>query len=352
MMAEHLLRILFRCKILWFLPVALFGCAGLIRQPERAPVVEEHTWTLPTLCAQRAQDYERAGDLRRALYSWEIVRAFDRDNVELLQKITRLKEVIRTKAEEHYERGVKYFQRNDAQAARREFLATLFYDPGHTQALEYVKLRLAQQEVKSYQTRKGDTARTIAKKEYADQRLAYLVAYFNDLSEEAELEPGLTLQLPILPTSFGKRRPHTDDVVDMARALYQAGEYDQSVSVTRGVLADDPAQKEAAEPMRASTYEKGRSLLREKRYVEALKVFRGVMPDYRDVRQIIQILEKNLQNEAESHYKKGLVFYRSGDLDKAIEEWQETLRLNPIHPQAGQDLKKASRQRERLNRAH
>jgi len=56
----------------------------------------------------------------------------------------------------------------------------------------------------------------------------------------------------------------------------------------------------------ASTYEKGRSLLREKRYVEALKVFRGLMPDYRDVRQIIQILEKNLQSEAESHYKTGL----------------------------------------------
>jgi hypothetical protein len=352
MMAEYLLRILVRCKILWFVPVTLFGCAGLIPQAERAPAVEAHTWTLPTVYAQRAQEYERAGDFRRALYSWEIVRAFDPDNVGLTQKITRLKEVIRTKAEEHYERGVKYFQRNDAQAARREFLSTLFYDPDHRQALEYVKLRLAQQEFKSYETQKGDTAKTIAKKEYADQRLAYLVAYFNDLSEEAELEPGLTLQLPTLPTTFGKRRPHTEDMVDMARALYQAGEYEQSVSAARGVLANEPAQEEAAELMRASTYETGRSLLREKRYVEALKVFRGLKPDYRDVRQIIQILENNLQKEAESHYKKGLVYYSSGDLDKAIEQWQETLRLNPAHPQAGQDLKKARQQRERLNRGH
>jgi tetratricopeptide (TPR) repeat protein len=352
MMAEQLLRILFRCKILWFLPVSLFGCAGLIPEPERAPVVEEHSWTLPTDYAQRAQDYERAGDLQRALFSWEIVRAFDRDNAELLQRTTRLKEVIRTKAEEHYERGVKYFQSNDAPAARKEFLATLFYDPGHKQALEYVKLRLAQQELRFYQTRRGDTARSIAKKEYADQKLAYLVAYFNDLSEEAELEPGLTLQLPILPTTFGKRQPHREDMVDMARALYQAGEYEQSVSVAKGVLANEPAEKEAAELMRASTYETGRMLLREKRYVEALKVFRGLKPDYRDVRQIIQILEKNLQGEAESHYKKGLVYYSSGDLDRAIEEWQETLRLNPTHPQAGQDVKKARRQRERLNRAH
>jgi tetratricopeptide (TPR) repeat protein len=351
-MGHHLLRILVRCKILWFVPVTLFGCAGLIPQAERAPGVEAHTWTLPTVYAQRAQEYERVGDLRRAFYSLEIVRAFDPDNVELTQKINRLKEVIRTKADEHYERGVKYFQRNDLQAARREFLATLFHDPDHKQALEYVKLRLAQQEFKSYETQKGDTVRTIAKKEYADQKLGYLVAYFNDLSEEAELEPGLTLQLPILPTTFGKRRPHTDDVVDMARALYQAGEYEQSVSIASGVLANEPAQKEAAELMRASTYEKGRSLLREKRYVEALKVFRGLMPDYRDVRQIIQILEKNLQSEAESHYKTGVVYYSSGDLDKAIQEWQETLRLNPAHPQAGQDLKKARQQRERLNRGH
>jgi tetratricopeptide (TPR) repeat protein len=352
MMAEHLRRILFRRKILWFLPAALFGCAGLTPRPERASVVEEYTWRLPTIYAQRAQDYERAGDLRRALYSWEIVRAFAPDDVELAQKITRLGEVIRNKAEEHYERGVKYFQRNDAQAARREFLAALCHDPGHTQALRSIKLMVAQQDSKSYQTKRGDTARTIAKKEYGDQKLAYLVAYFNNLSEEVELEPGLTLQLPVLPTTIGKRRPQTVDMVDMAKALYQAGEYEQSVSVARGVLANDPAQKEAAELMRASTYETGRSLLREKRYVEALKVFRGLKPDYRDVRQIIQILEKNLQNEAESHYKQGLVYYSSGALDKAIEEWQETLRLNPTHPQAGQDLTKARRQRERLNRAH
>ena len=65
-----------------------------------------------------------------------------------------------------------------------------------------------------------------------------------------------------------------------------------------------------------------------------------------------QILEKNLQQEAEGHYKKGLAYYSSGDLDKAIEEWQETLRLNPTHPQAGKDLQKARQQRERLNRAH
>jgi tetratricopeptide (TPR) repeat protein len=351
-MAQHLLRILSWCNILCLLPVALFGCVGLLPQPERAPAVEAHTWTLPTVYAQRAQDCEREGDLRRALYSWEIVRAFAPDSAEPRQNITRLKQVIRTKAEEHYEKGVKDFQRNDTQAARREFLATLLYDPDHTQALRYVKLMLAQQEFKSYQTRQGDTARTIAKKEYGDQKLAYLVSYFNDLNEEAELESGLTLQLPILPTTFGKRRPHTEDMVDMARALYQAGEYEQRVSTARSVLANEPAQKAAAELMRASTYETGRSLLREKRYVEALKVFRSLKPDYRDVRQIIKILEKNLQNEAESHYKQGLVYYSSGDLDKAIEEWQETLRLNPTHPQAGQDLNKARRQRERLNRAH
>jgi len=138
----------------------------------------------------------------------------------------------------------------------------------------------------------------------------------------------------------------------MARALYHAGEYEQSASVAKGALANEPAQNEAADLMRASTYETGRSLLREQRYVEALKVFRTLKPDYRDVRQIVQILEKNLQTEAEGHYKQGLAYYSSGDLDKAIEEWQETLRLNPTHPQAGKDLQKARQQRERLNRAH
>ncbi|MDI7261762.1 MAG: tetratricopeptide repeat protein [Thermodesulfobacteriota bacterium] len=57
-----------------------------------------------------------------------------------------------------------------------------------------------------------------------------------------------------------------------------------------------------------------------------------------------------LQDQAEVHYAKGLKYFLSEDLRKAIEEWEETLRLNPDHPKAKRDLEKAHRLLKNLKR--
>jgi tetratricopeptide (TPR) repeat protein len=288
--------------------------------------------------------------LGKALYFWGIVARFEPGNRELSEKIRTLRETIRVKADEHYSKGVHYFQENDVQNARREFLSVLLYDPEHARALDYVRTKLAAKEYALYATKQGDTPGAIAKRHYGEQSMAYLVAYFNDLDEQREIDEGSTLRLPVIDRGSRKGRPHSEEMLEMARALYAAGEYQQGIPLAKGVLTHDPANKEATELLRASAYEAGRSLMREKRYVDALKVFKGLPPEYRDVRQIVQILEKNLQHQAEDHYKKGVSSYAAGELDKAIEEWGETLRLNPAHSKAAQDLKKASRLRDKSNR--
>jgi tetratricopeptide (TPR) repeat protein len=260
-----------------------------------------------------------------------------------------LRETIRVKADEHYSKGVHYFQENEVEKARKEFLSVLLYDPEHERALDFVRTKLAEEDYALYGTKRGDTPGAIAKKYYGEQGMAYLVAYFNDLDEQREIDEGSTLRLPVIERGSRKGRPHSAEMLDMARALYAAGEYQQATPLAKGVLTQDPANKEAAELLRASAYEAGRSLMREKGYVDALKVFKGLPPEYRDVRQIVQILQKNLQHQAEDHYKKGVSAYAAGELDKAIEEWGETLRLNPAHPKAAQDLKKARRLRDKLN---
>jgi tetratricopeptide (TPR) repeat protein len=216
--------------------------------------------------------------------------------------------------------------------------------------LDYLRTNLAEKDYALYETQQGDTPSMVAKQQYGEQGMAYLVAYFNDLDEQREIEDGRTLKLPLLPRGSRKGWPHREEMLEMARALYAAGEYQQGVPVAKSVLTHDPANKEAIELLRASAYESGRKLMREKRYVEALQALRGLPQDYRDVRQIVQILEKSLQSQAEGHYKRGVSHYAAGELDKAIEEWGETLRLNPAHPKAAQDLKNASRLRDRLNR--
>jgi tetratricopeptide (TPR) repeat protein len=337
-----------RCISLWLLLAVISGCAGLAPRETR-PLPGERAWSVPKECARRARGHERAGDLGKALYFWEIVARFEPGNRELSEKIRTLRETIRVKADEHYSKGVHYFQENDVQKARKEFLSVLLYDPEHERALDYVRTKLADKDYALYGTKRGDTPGAIAKRHYGEQSMAYLVAYFNDLDEQREIDDGSTLKLPVIERGSRKGPPHSEEMLEMARALYAAGEYQQGIPLAKGVLTHDPANKEATELLRASAYEAGRSLMREKRYVDALQAFKGLPQEYRDVRQIVQILEKNLQRQAEDHYKRGVSHYTAGELDKAIEEWAETLRLNPAHPKAAQDLKKASRLRDTLN---
>lgn len=52
-------------------------------------------------------------------------------------------------------------------------------------------------------------------------------------------------------------------------------------------------------------------------------------------------LDASLQEQADIHYAKGVKYFLSEQLGKAIEEWEETLRINPNHPNAKRDLQRA-----------
>ena len=58
-----------------------------------------------------------------------------------------------------------------------------------------------------------------------------------------------------------------------------------------------------------------------------------------------QSRKPNIQwlEQAEIHYAKGVKHFLSEELEKAMVEWEETLRLNPEHPMAKRDLEKARR---------
>lgn len=90
--------------------------------------------------------------------------------------------------------------------------------------------------------------------------------------------------------------------------------------------------------LNVSYYESGKQLSREKKFQEALDAFCRVDLGYKDVRLQIARSKKEL---AVSHYINGVKYFTEEEIEKAIEEWETALALDPHHPKAGKDIETA-----------
>ncbi len=379
------MKTLFLCKIgcipLIILTIFIFGCAAVPKKPtpekapEKAPekvperVPEKDPFSVfPEQYRQRASEYEKNNELPKALRCWEIVNAFQPTNEEVTRRIATLKTRIRTLADQHFKTGLSHYQNQSVAAARKEFLLTLYYDPDHTEALVYLKKKLTAEDFILYEVMPGDTLKEIAKKIYNDPQKEFLIAYFNDLAIDPKLVPKTTLRLPALeaPQLKPKTEPkgipmdpkellvepkgtkgqkEQKEMMGRAVAYFKANKYRETGGLTEDILLTDPSNMEARDLKNASYYEMGKRLYRGRKYQEALEQFNHVDSGYRDSKELIASTKKQL---AEVHYISGIKFFTEENLDKAVEEWQETLKLNPQHPKAKGDMENAVRLREKL----
>ncbi len=173
----------------------------------------------------------------------------------------------------HFQNGLDYLNNGSLQAARREFLLLLAYDPEDQAALDYLKTKTVEADYTTYETRQGDTTEAIARKVYGDPKKDFLVAYFSDLGSNEPLKPGVILKLPILDGETKSQK-----------------------------------KPEAQRQPKRST------------------VSSSSAPD---------------KARAEDHYRRGVNCFLAEDLQGAIREWEETLRLDPTHPNARRDAEKA-----------
>lgn len=63
-------------------------------------------------------------------------------------------------------------------------------------------------------------------------------------------------------------------------------------------------------------------------------------------------MDASLQEQAEIHYARGMKYFLSEELEKAIELWEETLRINPNHPNAKRDIQRARDLLKKLRKPH
>jgi tetratricopeptide (TPR) repeat protein len=336
------------------LALVAFNCAAPPKKPtEPELLIEKDPFSVfLEECRSKAIEYEKNGELRKALQSWEIVGNFIPTDETVAKRIESLRAQILAMADQHFKKAVSSYQRNSMEAARKEFLTALHYNPGHQEALNYLKHKLPREDYTLYQVKAGDTLKEIASKTLNDPHKEFLIAYFNDLRTDSKLVPGNTLRLPVLESKTAKvtidtKETMTDvkeisresrELLSKALAYYKVKNYRATISTSEKVLEYDPANKEAHHLINESYYQTGKLLIQGKKYQQALDMFDRLDLAYKDVRESVAYVKKQLAGE---HYLRGVKYFTDEELDKAIKEWETTLNLDPNHPKAKKDIENA-----------
>lgn len=367
----------FAKTLIFFLFLLMAISVSIAAQPRlaetaelNAPAPEEKSVNLlPEKYRNKALEYERLGELHKALQSWEIISGFNPGNKALIKKISDMKIQLSIMAEEHFKKGLAYYKNNSTNAARKEFLLALTYNPAHKEALDYIKNRLSEDYI-LYEVKKGDTAYAIANKMYGDAGKVFLIMHFNDLDKKV-LTIGDLLKIPILEPLMTKAMPEaeempdkfmeteelpiktetaltpTQELITKAQNFLKEKKYEEVISISEKIMEQEPKNKIARDLLNTSCYELGKANISNKKYEEALRFLNRVDPKYKDLKKVRATVEKRL---ADIHYKTGVNYFVNEELDKAITEWKTTLTLNPNHEKAKKDIENAKGLLEKLQK--
>jgi LysM repeat protein len=176
-----------------FLLVLVVGCSTFgTKSPET--LAKEYT--------EKAQQYEKKGDLVEALKHYKLVLTVDPANQLAQQKRAALEPQLQKLAEEHYRNGIKFYNKGEYAPARKEFLTALRYNPEHANAkakLTATSKDLGQ--VKRYivhTVQADESISTLAERYYGDYRKFHFIAEYNELEDATQVRVGQDIKIPVI----------------------------------------------------------------------------------------------------------------------------------------------------------
>jgi len=291
---KRLLNVLLLLTILFFFT----GCAGVreflgefadkFAYSFSDKVPDNTNVLLSSSYLEKALEYEKNDKLQTALFYIQIAGTLNPDSTIISEKIASLKSTIDHKAKQHFTTGVGFCKKRRFKDARKQFLITLRYSPGHKEALDYLKNRLHPKEYLNYQVKEKDTLKGISKKFYKDPSKDFLIAYFNNLKTGEEPVSGTILELPVLGSEFN--RPTIDIRIELKKAenFLKEKRYREMLDVSEKILEYDRLNKEASDLKNSAYYQIGLELSGQEKYPEAIKMFKKVTPEYQGVEEAIQ----------------------------------------------------------------
>ena len=304
---KHALNVFSLIIVLYFLA----GCAGVLEafgdfnekfSKETSDKASQGKAAFSTShYIEKAKALEKNDELQAALFYFKVAGALSPNDPDIADKISDLESKVVHKSIEHLQKGVKFYKDKQFKEARYHFLTALRYDPDNKEALDYLQNKLIPKEYISYRVSENDTLNSISEKFYKNPEKAFLIVYFNDLKPDTNPLPGTFLKLPILESKFVRPALNIPKELLKAENLSKKRQYKAVVSITERILQNDPTNPTAVELKNSAYYQMGLQLSREKKYGEAIDMFKKITPESEVVNKSIQdVIEKEL-SEAENY---------------------------------------------------
>jgi tetratricopeptide (TPR) repeat protein len=286
-----------RLFTIYFVLIVLFfftGCAGVweffgdIADKLSEKKSEGTKGLIAPYYLEKASTYEKNDELQTALFYLQIAGTLNPDSTKIHENIASLKSAINHKAGQHFTAGVEFFKKRKIKDARKQFLTTLRYAPGHKDALDYLKNRLHPKEYQTYKVKDQETLKDISKKFYKDPSKEFLIAYFNNLKTCSKLVSGTILELPILGSEINRSQIHISTELARAETLLNEKRYPEVLGISEKILEYDPLNQKASDLKNSACFQIGLELSGQKNYPEAIGMFKKVSPDYQGVEKAMQ----------------------------------------------------------------
>lgn len=346
--------------------LALGACATL-EPPEvakpRAPPPLSRIESLVLAHRQKAEAFERDGDLRKALDEWTIALTINPDDAAAKEGKKKLLARIAGALEERMRQGREALGRGAHLEARRHFLAVLAMDPANKPAFEALRDEVREIRLIAHTVRQGETLASIAQRYYGDRSRSEVIWEVNQLPPNPRLAVGTALKIPEIPgvpfvdpsarqeatrgaPSRGEPREEFQESNPMlveAKEAFEKGEFTVALADIEKVLASNPQNAEGIDLKKSVLYGQGKSELAQKKYEDSYRTFNALVrltPNYQDA---VALLGQARVAMIQERYNEGIRFYREEKLEAAIVQWKRVLEFDPNHANAKRNIEQAER---------
>jgi tetratricopeptide (TPR) repeat protein len=356
---------------------------------------------LEKILLARALEYERKGELHKALQAYEAALAV------LVTKKGGLEASLRNDAEKHYRRGLVLQKQGKYARARHEFIVALRLWPNFPEVVNQLKNAqpTRQNRYVMHKVKEGEFLAAIAKKYYNDQKKYEVIARYNNLKDAAKLYAGMELRIPEIegvrfssakrkqatkpslrykdpektintvtrqaagrqpirnsettiyplvadePTVASEEEMDYDPVAiyqEQGMSLLEEGQYLAALHEFKKVLNTDPNKVRAQEYMAWAHYRQGEVLFEQAEYLEACRHFQEALSLDEQCTSCKVYLKRSKDAYKEAHYLKGIQHFEEQRLKEAIGEWRLVSEIDSDYKQVQNCLLRAQKLLEKV----